>query len=119
MPSTSRDPRLYPEDMRDFCRRVMTYTQGMTVRELLADQKTFDAVIRNLEITGEAAKNGPQDMRDRHPEVEWRRIAGFRDIAIHAYPDVEAAVVWHIVQHRVPELLEQIEHILATEYPES
>jgi len=66
----SRDPRLYLEDMRDCCRKVVRYTAGMTLEHLAADEKTFDAVMRNLEITGEAARQIPQDLKNRHPQVE-------------------------------------------------
>ena len=113
----SRDPRLYLEDMADFCRKVLAYTEGMSLDDMLADSKTFDAVIRNLETTGEAAKNVPQRIRERHPEIDWRRISGFRDVAIHAYPNLDAEIIWDIVQQRVPELLQQLEHLLSTEYP--
>ena len=112
----SRDPRLYLEDMRDCCRKVMRYTDGMTKEQLVADEKTFDAVMRNLEITGEAARQVPDDLRSRHAEVEWRKIVGFRDIAIHAYPTVDEEIVWDIVQHKVPELLQQVERVLAAEF---
>jgi uncharacterized protein with HEPN domain len=91
----------------------------MTRDDLTADDKTFDAVMRNLEITGEAARQVPQDMKDRHPEVQWRAITGFRDIAIHAYPTIDEEIVWDIVQNKVPELREQISQALASEFPEN
>jgi len=114
----SRDPRLYLEDMRDCCRKVLRYTEGMTLEALTDDDKTFDAVMRNLEITGEAARQVTAEIKQRHPEVEWRSIAGFRDVAIHAYPIVDEEIVWDIVQHKVPELLQQVESILAVEFPD-
>ncbi len=81
--------------------------------------QTFDAVMRNLEITGEAARQCPRDMKDRHPEVQWRAITGFRDVAIHAYPTIDEEIVWDIVQNKAPELLHQVEGVLAKEFPES
>ena len=113
----SRDPRLYLEDMRDCCRKVLRYTEAMKLEQLIADERTFDAVMRNLEITGEAARHVPAEIRDRYPEVEWRSIAGFRDVAIHAYPTIDEEIVWDIVKRKVPGLLQQVERILAADFP--
>ena len=95
----------------------MRYTEAMTLEQLVAGDKTFDAVMRNLEITGEAARHVSVELKDSHPEVEWRSIAGFRDVAIHAYPTIDEEVVWDIVQRKVPNLLRQVERILAAEFP--
>jgi uncharacterized protein with HEPN domain len=91
----------------------------MTRDRLAEDERTFDAVMRNLEITGEAAKKMPHDLKERHPEIDWRRIAGFRDIAIHAYPTIDEDIVWDIVQRKVPELLAQVERIMAALDPDT
>jgi uncharacterized protein with HEPN domain len=114
-----RDPQFYLEDIRDCCGKVIRYCAGMSMDDLVADEKTFDAVMRNLEITGEAARQMPADIKERHAEIPWRAIAGFRDVAIHAYPTIDEEIVWDIVQNKVPELLEQVERILAGEFPES
>lgn len=88
----------------------------MTLEQFLADDRTFDAVLHNLQIIGEAAKNVPQDIRDRYSEVEWRKIAGLRDILAHAYFSLENEIIWDIVQNKIPPLLEQVQHILDTEF---
>lgn len=113
----SRDQRLYLEDMRDCCRKVLLYTRDMTLEQLIADERSFDAVMRNLEITGEAARHVAAEIKGRYPEVEWRSIAGFRDVAIHAYPTIDEEIVWDIVTRKVPELLKQVEQILTAEFP--
>ena len=93
----SRDPQLYLEDIRDCCGKV-SLLRWTHQEEFIADDKTFDAVIRNLEVTGEAVRHIPNHLKDRYPEVKWRAIAGFRDIAIHAYPTIDGKTVWDIVQ---------------------
>lgn len=88
----------------------------MTFEQFLSDDRTFDAIMRNLQIIGEAAKNVPQDIRVRYPEVEWRKIAGLRDVLAHAYFSLENEILWDIVQNKIPPLLEQVQHILETEF---
>lgn len=72
-------------------------------------------MVRNLEVIGEAAKQVPEDLRDRHTDVDWRRIAGLRDVLIHGYFGLEDETLWDIVQNKVPELHGQIEGILKDE----
>jgi uncharacterized protein with HEPN domain len=76
----------------------------MHARGIRADRKTIDAVVRNLEVIGEAAKKLPDDLRTRIPGVEWQRIGGLRDILIHEYFAVDIDIIWDIVSAKVPEL---------------
>ena len=84
-PSVSRDRRLFVADIRHCALKALSYTQGLTQEEFVADQKTYDAVIRNLEIIGEAAKHVPADVRDRYSDVPWQSIGAFRDVLSHVY----------------------------------
>jgi uncharacterized protein with HEPN domain len=92
----SRNLRLYLEDITESCDKILSYTSGMSFEAFIADDRTYDAVLLNLQIIGESVKNLPQDVRDRAPDVEWRKIAGLRDIIAHAYFQVEGSIIWDI-----------------------
>src|SRR5690348_12926572 len=104
----SRDYRPFLDDIRRACEKVVRYAAGQTFEQFVADEKTFDAVLRNLAIIGEAVKQLPQEYRELHPTIEWRKIARFRDVVIHHYFAVDEQIVWDIVQNKVPELLDQL-----------
>ncbi|WP_058999960.1 HepT-like ribonuclease domain-containing protein [Leptolyngbya sp. NIES-2104] len=114
----SRNIRLYLEDMVKSCEKILRYTNAMTFEEFLSDELRYDAVIRNLEILGEAAKKVPQDLRNRSPETEWRNIAGLRDIIAHAYFQIRDEIIWDTVQNKIQPLKIQIENLLAQEFDE-
>jgi uncharacterized protein with HEPN domain len=80
-----RDFRLYLQDIFDACRKIREYTLSRDFESFKADSRTFDAVLRNLEIIGEAVKNVPEEVRDRNPQIAWKKIAGLRIILAHAY----------------------------------
>ena len=111
----SRDYRLYLDDMCAAAEKVLRYTRGIGLVAFLSDEKTFDAVVRNLEVLGEAAKHVPPEVRKRYPEVAWRRIAGLRDVVAHEYFGIDEDIVWDIIENQVPELLAQVRQILERE----
>jgi uncharacterized protein with HEPN domain len=80
-----RDPKVYLEDILEAILRIRDYTKDYDLKRFKADAKTADAVIRNLEIIGEAVKKLPEDIKGRQTDVEWNKIAGLRDILIHEY----------------------------------
>ena len=111
----SRDYRLFLEDMQTSSEKIVRYTLGLNKDEFLKDEKTYDAVVRNLTVIGEAVKHIPDKVRDRYAQLEWREIAGFRDIAIHEYFGIDEEILWDIIQNEVPSLLAKLGEIIAQE----
>jgi len=110
-----RGDREFVLDMFLACRKVLDYTEGLSFREFARDDKTIDAVIRNIEILGEAAKNISEEFRDRYPHIEWSKIARTRDKLIHFYFGVNKEIVWDIGKENIPELLNDLRHIIQRE----
>ena len=107
-----RDSRVYLEDILEATRKITTYTDSLSKAVFLEDEKTLDAVVRNLEVIGEAVKKLPEDLRAQHSGVEWKKIAGLRDILIHEYFGLDAEIVWDIVRNKVPALDREVRTIL-------
>lgn len=111
----SRSWRLFLQDILETGEKIRRYTEGLDLSSFLNNNMAYDAVLRNLEIIGEAVKKVPEDVRKRYPDVEWRMIAGLRDILAHAYFALDDATLWDIVQNKVPLLLKQVRRILEEE----
>ena len=104
-----RDFEVYLEDILQAIGKIRNYTVGLTRVEFEQDDKTIDAVIRNLEIIGEAAKMIPESIRATYPSIQWKKIAGLRDILAHQYFGVDLDIVWDILQNKLPELERELE----------
>lgn len=107
-----RNINLFFVDILEAITSIKEYTQGMSYNEFLKDKRTRDAVVRNLEIIGEAAKNIPDDTKEKYPEVNWKEMAGMRDKLIHEYFGVSNVVVWETVTDDIPMFESQIEKII-------
>jgi len=110
-----RDWTLFLQDMRKCCTKVLRYSSGLTKQQFLDDELTLDAVLRNLEVLGEAAKQIPAEIRERHLQVPWRRIAGLRDVLAHAYFGLEDDTIWQIVSESLPALAAQLDQVAEAE----
>lgn len=109
----SRDPSLYLADMIEACERVVTYAAGMASAALREDRRTVDAIVRNLEVLGEAAKRVTPDHKGRAPEIPWREIAGMRDVLIHDYFGIDVDIVCDAALTKVPALLPLLRVLLS------
>ena len=103
-----RDHELYLEDIKEAVRKIINFTDGLSFEEFLKDEKCTDAVIRNLEVIGEAAKNIPPEIKNGYPGVEWRKISDLRNLIAHEYFGIDYEIIWDIVQNKLPDLREII-----------
>ena len=108
------DDLLYLRHIVGAIELIESYTQGG--RESFRDEPMVrDAVLRNLEVIGEAVKNVSRALRGRSSHVPWQQVAGLRDVLIHQYFGVDLDLVWEIVEHRLPALKQAIRDLIATE----
>jgi uncharacterized protein with HEPN domain len=107
----SRDYRDYVADMLESAAKVMEFTEGLTLEAFLKDDKTQYAVVRGLEVIGEAAKKLPASLKAQHPGVPWRQITGMRDKLVHDYFGVNAEVVWKTAADDLPIIIASLEGI--------
>lgn len=105
---SKRDLKIFLEDILDSIKRIEEYTKDKTEKEFLDDYEKQDAIIRRLEIIGEAVKNLPLEFKKKHQEVEWREIAGLRDKLIHEYFGILMERVWDTAKNDIPRLKKQI-----------
>lgn len=96
-----RDYRVFLEDILQAIGKIRRFTSGMSFQDFVCDEKTIDSVIRNLEVIGEAVKNLPDDLRLKYPSIDWKRMAGLRDILIHEYFGIDLEIIWDVVQNKL------------------
>ncbi|GAC1450428.1 MAG: DUF86 domain-containing protein [Isosphaeraceae bacterium] len=93
------------DDILACCEKILRFTSGITREQFFEQDLVMDAVLRNIEIIGEATKHIPDDVRARMPGIEWKKIAGMRNWISHMYYRVDDEVVWDAIETKVPELL--------------
>ena len=105
----SKEPLEYLKHIRDESLYILSVTsKGITKEEFLNDETLKRAIVRSLEIIGEASKKIPTDFKLKWDKVKWKDMAGMRDRLIHDYMGVNYSIVWDVIKHKIPELCEQI-----------
>ena len=108
---SERSADLLLDDIYDSIEKIERYINGMTAENFMKDEKTIDAVVRNLEIIGEAANRLPENFTDRHSNIEWRKIIGLRHRIVHEYFGVDLDLVWQIITNNLPEFKKELSRI--------
>nr|MDO8098775.1 DUF86 domain-containing protein [Candidatus Njordarchaeota archaeon] len=103
-----KDLSVYVEDMLDSILKIEQYIGKVTEQDFYNNTQVQDAVLRRLEIIGESVKNIPETFRKKYPEIPWKKIAGLRDVLIHAYSGVNLKRVWKVIKADIPSLKRNI-----------
>ena len=115
MAKKDRDNLLFVEDVLVNLQHAVEYTEGMNLDSFLKDRKTQDAVIRCIEIAGEAAHNVAGAIKEKYPDVDWNDLYAFRIKMAHHYFDTDVSLVWQILRQHVPQNIEHLKLILEKE----
>jgi uncharacterized protein with HEPN domain len=109
---SSRNAKLYLQDILQSCDDILNFTQGMnSASDLQSDRRTFLAVIHSLQIIGEAARQMPKSFRENYPDFPWRETASLRNVIAHEYFGLDIEIIWDVVRTRIPVLAEQVKQI--------
>ncbi len=110
-----RDYGDYLQDILNAIDETAEFTEGFSFERFVRDPKTINAVVRSLEVLGEAAKRIPDNLRHRTPDVPWKRMAAMRDKLIHEYFGVDLSIVWTVIKEELPPLRPDIARLLDEE----
>ncbi len=109
---------MLPEDiirlrhMLDAAKKAVEFTKGKKEIDMVKDEQLSLAIVRNLEVIGEAVKHIPQEIRDSKPEIEWRKIGALRDILAHEYFGVDLEIIWDVISNKLPSLKQEVKKLL-------
>jgi len=106
--------RLRIEDILEAIHKIQRYVSGLSFDDFCADDKVVDAVVRNLEVIGEAARHIPPAIESRYPDLPWVEMRGMRNILVHEYFGVNLPILWHTIQQNLPPIIEKLDKILAS-----
>lgn len=109
---SSRSPKLYIDDVLQASHDILDFTKGLSKAEDLGnDRRTYLAVVRSLEIIGEAARQMPRGFKSEHPEIPWREVASLRNIIAHEYFGLDNEIIWDVIQTQVPDLIKRFQSL--------
>lgn len=111
---SKREVKLLLLDISEACEKIFRFTENMSYSEFTSDDRTSDAVIRNLEVIGEAANHIPELFISSHPEITWSKAIAVRNRIIHEYFGVDYAILWNILQNYLPQFYKSV-NLLLTE----
>jgi uncharacterized protein with HEPN domain len=106
---------MYLADVLEAINKIEGYTEGVDFDSFSSNQMMYDAVIRNLEVLGEAARNMPDEVKSRYSEIPWRQMIGLRNILIHHYFGIDQSIVWEVIKRDLKEAKPQILHAVQEE----
>jgi len=107
-----REYRDYLHDILDAVNDIEDFVEGVSFEQFEKDRKTLNAVVRSIEIIGEAAKNIPVDLREKYGKLPWKKMTGMRDKVIHAYFGVNTKTLWNTVKNDLPPLKQLVQKML-------
>jgi uncharacterized protein with HEPN domain len=107
-----RSAELLLEDMLESCERILEYTHGLSFEDFKKNYLVVDAVVRNFTIIGEAAARIPENFKEKHQDIEWDRIRGFRNRIVHDYFGIDYQIVWLIIENNIPEFRDQLKRFI-------
>ena len=115
MSKKGRDTLLFVEDILDAIEKIERYTRNLTFEDLRENDMAIDAIVRNLEVIGEASKHVPENIKRKYPFVEWKEAIGFRNVLAHNYFGIDYEAVWDTIIKNLPPLKENIIKVLQSE----
>ena len=107
-----RDYKLYLSDIRDAVLKILNYSKGCTLETLKTDNKTYDSILLNFLVIGEAAVKISDEIKNRHTDIDWRGMIGMRNIIAHGYFKIDPEIIWDSIQKDLPVLLNAIQKII-------
>jgi len=109
-----RDYLDYVQDILDSIQDIESFVEGMTSESFSKDKKTINAVVRSLEVIGEATKNIPNSVKEKYPDIPWKKMAGMRDKLIHEYFGIDFEMLWKTIKEDIPPLQAAVNKLIKT-----